>query len=61
MKSIDLEESLKNNSLNLTDFLIFRHIREGRGKNIAIHMMEKISLTKNYQKKFQKHQTILSQ
>ncbi|MDC9604416.1 AMP-binding protein [Xenorhabdus griffiniae] len=58
MKNIYLEESLKNDYLNLTDFLVFRNIREGRGGNVAIsyngknftyqELSEKISKTSNY-------------
>ncbi|CDG18151.1 AMP-binding protein [Xenorhabdus doucetiae] len=58
MKSIYLKESLKNDYLNLTDFLVFRNIREGRGDNVAIsyngkiftyqELSEKISKTSNY-------------
>ncbi|WP_237386309.1 AMP-binding protein [Xenorhabdus sp. Sc-CR9] len=58
MKNVCLDESLKNDYFNLTDFLVFRHIREDRGGNVAIsyngkkftyqELSDNISKTSNY-------------
>lgn len=42
MQDIDVDKILKSSDFNIADYMVHRHIREGRGNNIAIEYQDNI-------------------